>query len=120
MPTKFTIVVFGLWASQVLPAAYQSNELCAQPAAKKTPPVEEESINGVPLSSYVASLSKKEFRDHRLQAMRTIAFFAKSPQQYIPTYVEALQDPDEVVRISAAQSLGQLGKRLPSLTGDFL
>src|SRR5437773_10366175 len=52
--------------------------------------------------------------------MRTIAWFAKSRQQYIPSYVAALQDPDEVVRISAAQSLGQLGKRLPSLAGDFL
>ena len=107
MTANLAILVFGLCASQIFSAT-----CCAQ--------AEEESINGVPLSSYVASLGKKEFRDQRLQAMQTIARWAKSPQKYIPTYIEALQDPDEIVRTSAAQSLGHLGQRLPSLVGDFL
>ena len=75
---------------------------------------EEESINGVPLSGIVASLKNKEFRNQRLDALPTIALWAKSPKEHLPVYLEALRDPDEVVRATAAQTLGFLGERLPS------
>src|SRR5690349_18405639 len=111
MTANRALLVVGLWACQFLINGYHS-PLCAQ--------ADEEMINGAPLSSYVDSLGKKEFRDQRLRAMQAIATYAKSPQKHIPAFIEALQDPDEFVRIAAAQTLGHMGKRLPSLTGDFL
>jgi HEAT repeat protein len=83
-------------------------------------PDQEETIHGVPLSAYAASMEKKQFRDQRLRAMTTIARYAKSPGQHIPLYLDALEDPDETVRATAAQSLGEMGGRLPSLAGKLL
>ncbi|MCI0357534.1 MAG: HEAT repeat domain-containing protein [Planctomycetaceae bacterium] len=112
MTVALAFLVIGLGSSADSSPTDHLNVLCTQ--------VEEESINGIPLSWLAASLGKKEFRHQRLEAMRTIALWAKSPQPYIPAYVEALQDPDENVRMSAAQNLGHLGQRIPSLTRDFL
>ncbi len=83
-------------------------------------PDQEETIHGVPLSAYAASMEKKQFRDQRLRAMTTIARYAKSPGKYVPLYLDALEDPDETVRATAAQSLGEMGGRLPSLACEFL
>lgn len=82
--------------------------------------VEEETINGEKLSSLVAALGNKEFRDQRLHAMELIARYAKRPKEHIPSYLEGLKDPDELVRGASARNLGTLGNRIPSLVGEFL
>ena len=92
----------------------------APPGATAAANAEDETINGVALSQLARSLTNKEFREGRLRAMYDIALYASRPAKYLPIIRDALKDSDPIVRSTAANSLGQIGHRLPSLVEEFL
>ena len=80
----------------------------------------QESINGVDSKVLIKNLTNKQYRRVRLRAMSEIAQYSKRPGDHLQAYFDGLQDDDEVVRATAAQSLGTIGQRFPKLATELL
>ena len=80
----------------------------------------QDSINGVEMKTLVANLRNKQFRHGRTNAMIDIARYGKRPGDHLAAYLEGLKDDDKVIRATAANSLGLISERFPSLTSEFL
>lgn len=116
---RFQNIPIGLIAV-VLSISFAIHAGAQDERVEHSEPQEVESINGSDMDSLVSSLTKKEWRSGRLNAMVTIARYANFPGRHLPAYLDGLHDADEIVRSTAASALGEMGKRYPSLTPEFL
>ncbi|MGI9516498.1 MAG: hypothetical protein ACR2NP_05615, partial [Pirellulaceae bacterium] len=90
----------------------------AAPRESKQAETEVCEINGQSMEGLVRSLRNREWRHGRLNAMYTIAQWAKRPFDHLDAYVEALDEPE--IRASVIQYLGIMAKRFPDHQADVI